>query len=127
MVTAEGQKDNVLEAVKAGVSNYIIKPFTPDPHWRIIPLISDWIQMSSRMILSFSRKHRDFCPSYHQKRVVEFGEWLCLSYRNVYILYRFRPSLRFCILLLCCELTYPIEKTKFFILSSGNVNSFYYQ
>ena len=30
MVTAEGQKDNVMEAVKAGVSNYIVKPFTPD-------------------------------------------------------------------------------------------------
>ena len=30
MVTAEGQKENVVEAVKAGVSNYIIKPFTPD-------------------------------------------------------------------------------------------------
>lgn len=30
MVTAEGQKDNVIEAVKSGVSNYIIKPFTPE-------------------------------------------------------------------------------------------------
>lgn len=30
MVTAEGQKENVLEAVKAGVSNYIMKPFTPE-------------------------------------------------------------------------------------------------
>ena len=30
MVTAEGQKDNVLEAIKAGVSNYIVKPFTPE-------------------------------------------------------------------------------------------------
>ena len=30
MVTAEGQKENVVEAVKAGVNNYIIKPFTPD-------------------------------------------------------------------------------------------------
>ena len=30
MVTAEGQKENVVEAVKAGVSNYIVKPFTPD-------------------------------------------------------------------------------------------------
>ncbi len=30
MVTAEGQKDNVVEAVKAGVSNYLIKPFTPE-------------------------------------------------------------------------------------------------
>lgn len=29
MVTAEGQKDNVIEAVKVGVSNYIVKPFTP--------------------------------------------------------------------------------------------------
>jgi len=28
MLTAEGQKENVLEAVKAGVSNYIVKPFT---------------------------------------------------------------------------------------------------
>ena len=30
MVTAEGQKGNVIEAVDAGVSNYIIKPFTAD-------------------------------------------------------------------------------------------------
>lgn len=30
MVTAEAQKENVLEAAKAGVSNYIIKPFTAD-------------------------------------------------------------------------------------------------
>ena len=30
MVTAEGQKDNVMEAVKAGVTNYVVKPFTPD-------------------------------------------------------------------------------------------------
>ena len=28
MVTAEAQKENVLEAVKAKVSNYIVKPFT---------------------------------------------------------------------------------------------------
>ena len=30
MVTAEGQKDNVMEAAKAGVRNYVVKPFTPD-------------------------------------------------------------------------------------------------
>ena len=30
MVTAEGQKENIIEAVKAGVSNYIVKPFTPE-------------------------------------------------------------------------------------------------
>lgn len=30
MVTAEGMKENVVEAVKAGVTNYIIKPFTPE-------------------------------------------------------------------------------------------------
>ena len=30
MVTAEGQKENVLEAVKHKVSNYIVKPFTPE-------------------------------------------------------------------------------------------------
>jgi two-component system chemotaxis response regulator CheY len=30
MVTAEAQKDNVLEAVQAGVSNYVVKPFTAD-------------------------------------------------------------------------------------------------
>ena len=28
MVTAEAQKENILEAVKAGVSNYVVKPFT---------------------------------------------------------------------------------------------------
>ncbi len=28
MVTAEAEKDNVLEAMQAGVNNYILKPFT---------------------------------------------------------------------------------------------------
>ena len=30
MVTAEGQKENIIEAVKFKVNNYIIKPFTPE-------------------------------------------------------------------------------------------------
>jgi len=30
MVTAEGQKDSVIQAVQAGVSNYVVKPFTAD-------------------------------------------------------------------------------------------------
>ncbi|MEN6317561.1 MAG: chemotaxis response regulator CheY [Syntrophaceae bacterium] len=30
MVTAESLKENVVEAVKAGVSNYIVKPFTAE-------------------------------------------------------------------------------------------------
>ncbi len=30
MVTAEAQKQNVIEAVKAGVTNYVVKPFTAD-------------------------------------------------------------------------------------------------
>ena len=30
MVTAEGQKGNVVEAVQAGVSSYIVKPFTSE-------------------------------------------------------------------------------------------------
>jgi two-component system chemotaxis response regulator CheY len=30
MVTAEGQKENVIEAVKNKVNNYILKPFSPE-------------------------------------------------------------------------------------------------
>jgi len=30
MVTAESKQENVVEAIKAGVSNYIVKPFTAD-------------------------------------------------------------------------------------------------
>ena len=30
MVTAEAQKQNVLEAVQSGVSNYVVKPFTAE-------------------------------------------------------------------------------------------------
>ncbi len=30
MVTTEAEKSRVIEAIKAGVSNYVIKPFTPD-------------------------------------------------------------------------------------------------
>jgi hypothetical protein len=34
-------------------------------------------------LLAFSCKRRHFCPSCHQKRVVEFGEWLCGKVLNV--------------------------------------------
>lgn len=30
MVTAEGLKENIMEAVKAGVNNYVVKPFTAE-------------------------------------------------------------------------------------------------
>ena len=30
MVTAEAEQHQVVEAIKAGVSNYVVKPFTPD-------------------------------------------------------------------------------------------------
>jgi len=30
MVTAEARKENIIEAVKAGVNNYVVKPFTAD-------------------------------------------------------------------------------------------------
>ncbi len=30
MITAEAQKENIVEAVKERVSNYIVKPFTPE-------------------------------------------------------------------------------------------------
>lgn len=30
MVTTEAEKPRVVEAIKAGVNNYIVKPFTPD-------------------------------------------------------------------------------------------------
>lgn len=30
MVTTEAEKSRVVEAIKAGVNNYVIKPFTPD-------------------------------------------------------------------------------------------------
>jgi len=29
MITTEAEKSNVVEAIKAGVNNYIVKPFTP--------------------------------------------------------------------------------------------------
>ena len=30
MVTAEAQKENIIEAIQAGVSNYVVKPFTAE-------------------------------------------------------------------------------------------------
>lgn len=30
MVTAEAQKSSIMEAIKSGVDNYIVKPFTPE-------------------------------------------------------------------------------------------------
>ena len=30
MVTTEAEKSRIIEAIKAGVNNYVVKPFTPD-------------------------------------------------------------------------------------------------
>jgi two-component system chemotaxis response regulator CheY len=30
MVTAEGNKENVVEAIKAGADNFVVKPFTAE-------------------------------------------------------------------------------------------------
>lgn len=30
MVTTEAEKERIIEAIKAGVNNYVIKPFTPE-------------------------------------------------------------------------------------------------
>ena len=30
MVTAEGKKDNIIEAIQSGASSYLVKPFTPE-------------------------------------------------------------------------------------------------
>jgi two-component system chemotaxis response regulator CheY len=30
MVTTESEKTRVIEAIRAGVNNYVVKPFTPD-------------------------------------------------------------------------------------------------
>jgi two-component system chemotaxis response regulator CheY len=42
MATAEGQKENILEAVQGGVNNYIVKPFKP-------------AQMANKLKLMFQR------------------------------------------------------------------------
>ena len=34
MVTTEAEKSRVIEAIKAGVNNYVVKPFTPRPAQR---------------------------------------------------------------------------------------------
>jgi len=36
MVTTESEKSRVIEAIKAGVNNYAVKPFTPDSISKII-------------------------------------------------------------------------------------------
>ena len=41
MVTTEGQKKSVLEAVKAGVNNYVVKPFTPE---MLLEKLGDYFQ-----------------------------------------------------------------------------------
>ncbi|MFW5799293.1 MAG: response regulator [Spirochaetota bacterium] len=42
MVTSEGHQERVIEAVKAGVDSYILKPFTPEDLWnKIKPFCKD--------------------------------------------------------------------------------------
>jgi two-component system chemotaxis response regulator CheY len=41
MVTTESEKTRVIEAIKAGVNNYVIKPFTPDALMEKVKLTLD--------------------------------------------------------------------------------------
>jgi hypothetical protein len=54
-------------------------------------------ECSHEYLLAFSCKRRHFCPSCHQKRVVEFGEYLCEEVlkisHNVSGKYSFTPSI----------------------------------
>lgn len=49
MVTAEAEKDNIIEAAKSGVSQYIIKPFTVD-------------SLQQKMEAIFSKQMKDNSP-----------------------------------------------------------------
>ncbi|OHB69556.1 MAG: hypothetical protein A2W23_04080 [Planctomycetes bacterium RBG_16_43_13] len=51
MVTAEAKKENVIIAIKAGVNNYVVKPFTSDVLKEKIEKIFD----SNNLALSASR------------------------------------------------------------------------
>lgn len=44
MVTAEAQKDNIMEAIKAGVSQYIVKPFTAADLFKKIQMVMERYQ-----------------------------------------------------------------------------------
>ena len=52
MVTAEGQKENIIEAVQAGVSSFIVKPFTADTMDQKINSIfkNSWIYLTPSCI-----------------------------------------------------------------------------
>jgi two-component system chemotaxis response regulator CheY len=41
MVTTEAEKTRVIEAIKAGVNNYVVKPFTPDDIQRVLRVTMD--------------------------------------------------------------------------------------
>ena len=41
MVTAEAEQENIIEAIKNGVNNYIVKPFTPDTLYTKIKTVLD--------------------------------------------------------------------------------------
>ncbi len=44
LLTAESEKSQVVEAIKAGVSNYVTKPFTPDTLREKLKAVYDMIQ-----------------------------------------------------------------------------------
>ena len=48
MVTAEAQKENIIEAIQAKVSNYVVKPFTPAAIAENSPRFSTGLVMESR-------------------------------------------------------------------------------
>lgn len=51
MVTTEAEKSRVIEAIKAGVNNYIVKPFTPDMlNQRITETIAKFEAMRQRRL-----------------------------------------------------------------------------
>ena len=65
MVTAEAQQENIIEAVQAKVSNYIVKPFTAETMKQKIDKIFPYARFSAGKACSsaqpVARRGRNFC------------------------------------------------------------------
>lgn len=47
MVTSEAEKSRVVEAIKAGVNNYLVKPFTPE---HLSQKVTDTMQRAAKVV-----------------------------------------------------------------------------
>ncbi|MGE3609817.1 MAG: response regulator [Bacteriovoracaceae bacterium] len=62
MITANDEKETIIQAMRLGTNDFVVKPFKAD---QLIPLVADWVNLGKRL----QTLNKDNNPAYIEKQL----------------------------------------------------------